>query len=251
MRRQILFACLIGILAAFRSVAAQELSVITSVWAPYQMMENGKLTGMGAEIVQATLSEAGIKAGPPRVYPFARALLVMKTAPNTLLYTIVRTPEREPQFTWIGPIIPHVRIVMHKLRKRSDIVLNSLEEAKRYRTGTTREAVGHQFLLRHGFIDGKQVEAVDSNTQSIQKFFMERVDLEVSEEMNFRYEVKQQGYASADSEIALELYENQGYMVLSKQTPAEIVDRVRSAFEQIKAAGIVDAIIDKYARMYQ
>ena len=75
--------------------------------------------------------------------------------------------------------------------------------------------------------------------------------LEVSEERNFLYQAQQQGYDSADTEVAMVLYENPGYMVLGRQTTENVVERVRVAFEQIRAAWIVDEIIARYAGMYR
>ncbi len=238
-------------LLVFSGVAvAQDLSVITAIWAPYDMEENGTLVGIGTEIVQATLAKAGIKA-EINVFPFARALKMAEEEPNTLLFTVVKSPEREPLFTWVGPIVPPVRIVMHKLKKRTDIVVNSLEDAKQYTIGTTRASVGHQYLLKEGFQDGVHVDPVNSNQQSVKNFFGERVDLEVSAEFNFMYEATQQGFSVDDTEIAYVLFENQAYMVFNKRTPDDIVEKVRTAFEQVKAEGFVDAAVAKYLKRYQ
>ncbi len=230
--------------------SAQDLSVVTAIWAPYDMEENGKLVGIGTEIVQATLEKAGINA-EIKVYPFSRALKMAENEPNTLLFTVVKSPEREPLFTWIGPIVPPVRIVMHKLKKRTDIVVNSLEDAKKYTIETTRASVGHQYLLKEGFKDGVELDPANSNQQSVKNFFGERVDLEVSAELNFMYEAKQQGFSVDDTEIAYVLFENEAYMVFSKQTPADIVEKVKTAFEQVKAEGVVDAVVAKYSKLYQ
>ena len=230
--------------------AAQDLSVITAIWAPYDMEENGKLVGIGTEIVQATLEKAGINA-EIKIYPFARALKMAENEPNTLLFTVVKSPEREPLFTWIGPIVPPVRIVMHKLKKRTDIVVNSLEDAKKYTIETTRASVGHQYLLKEGFKDGVELDPANSNQQSVKNFFGERVDLEVSAELNFMYEAKQQGFSVDDTEIAYVLFENEAYMVFSKQTSDDIVEKVKTAFEEVKAEGLMDAAVTKYLNLYQ
>ena len=243
-------ALFLGLLLLSGIAAAQDLSVITAIWAPYDMEENGKLVGIGTEIVQATLEKAGINA-EIKVYPFARALKMAEEEPNTLLFTVVKSPEREPLFTWVGPIVPPVRIVMHKLKKRTDIVVNSLEDAKKYTIGTTRAAVGHQYLLKEGFQDGVDLDPVNSNQQSVKNFFGERIDLEVSAEFNFMYEAKQQGFSADDTEIAYVLFENQAYMVFSKHTPDDIVEKVKTAFEQVKAEGFVDAAVAKYLKLYQ
>lgn len=239
-----LLSLVVGILFVLSSgVAAQDLTVITTTWAPYNMEENGKVTGIGTEVVQATLEKAGIRA-EINIYPWARAYKMASEKPNTMIYTIIKLPGRESLFKWVGPIIP-VKSVLHKIKKRTDIVLNSLEDAKKYKIGTTRNSAGHQFLLKQGFEDEKHVESVNSNEMSIRKLFSERVDL------NFMYEAKRLGFSYSDIEHAWVLFENEAYIAFSQSTSDEVVERFRTAFDQVKAAGTVDTIIGNYLKMYQ
>lgn len=230
-------------------VAAQELTVVTATWAPYNMEENGVVTGIGTEIVQATLKKAGIKA-EIKLYPWARAYRIATKEPNTMIYTIIKLPERAHLFKWVGPMVP-VKSVLHKLRKRTDIVLNSLEDAKGYRIATTRDAAGHQFLLKRGFKDIKHIQAQNTNQRSVMLLIKERVDLESSVELNFMYEAKRQGFPYSRVEQAWVLFENEGYIAFSPSTPDHVVNRVRLAFEKIRAAGIVDAILGKYLKQFK
>lgn len=238
------------ILCGLAGVAVgQDLKVISATWAPYNMMENGKATGIGTEIVRATLAKAGIQE-EIAFYPWARAYKMAIEEPNIMVYTIIKLPERSASFKWIGPIVP-VRSVLHKLRTRNDIVLHSLEDAKGFKIGTTRNAAGHQFLLRRGFEDNKHVFAQDSNEQSVRLLFDERVDIESSVEWNFMYEAKKAGFSYNQIEKAWVLFENEGYIAFSLSTPDEVVEQVRSAFEEVKKAGIIDEILEKYRKMYQ
>lgn len=228
---------------------ANTLQVITATWAPYNMEENGKLIGIGTEIVQATLEKADIEADI-KIYPWARAYRKALNEPNTMVYTVIKIPERESLFKWVGPIIP-VKSVLHKLKKRSDIIVKSLADVKKYKVGTTRNAAGHQFLVKRGFEEKKHIHLENTNERSVQLLFKERVDLESSVELNFMYEAKRQGYSYSDVEQAFVLFENEGYIAFNSSTPDELVDRIRSAFEEVKAAGTVDLIVNKYLRYYQ
>ena len=155
------------------------------------MVENGQVTGILTEIVQSILEEAGITT-EIKLLPWVRAYKIAKEKPNILIYQIIKLPGREASFKWLGPVIP-VKSVLHKLKKRSDIVLTSLEDAKKYMIGTTRNAAGHHFLISRGFEEGKQFELVSSNELSVRKLFAERVDLESSVDLNFMYEAKRIG----------------------------------------------------------
>ncbi len=230
-------------------VAAKDLTVLTAEWPPYVIEEDGKTSGIATEIVQVMLEKAGIET-QIEVYPFARAYKMASENPNKMLYPVIRMPLREPLFKWVGPIF-RIKSVLHKLKKRTDIVLNSLDDAKKYRINTTRKAAGHEFLLKHGFEDQKNLEAVNSNELSVKRLFAGRVDLEASVDLNFMYVAKQLGFSYSDVEQALVLFESEVCVVFSHSTHDETVNRVREAFEQSKADGTVDAVIEKYLKMYQ
>jgi len=248
MKKLMLLLCMLIMMS--RAVYAQNLNVVTTTFTPYNMEVNGKITGIGTEIVQAVLEKAGIKA-EIQIYPWVRAYKMASEEPNTMIYTMVKIPEREAMFKWVGPIVPPIKGVLHKLKKRADIAVNSLDDARKYKIGSVRDISTHVFLKKHGFEEGKLFELVARNDQSVQKLFGGRVDLEASAELNFIYEAKQMGLPYSDIEIAFVLFENEGYIGFSRQTPDELVGQVKTAFEQVKAAGTVDAVVEKYLKMYQ
>lgn len=248
MRKWVVLVCVLSMVSGV--VSAQNLTVVTTTFTPYNMEIDGKITGVGTEIVQATLEKAGIEA-EIQIFPWARAYKMALEEPNTLIYTMVRIPDRESLFKWVGPIVPPVRCVLHKLKKRTDIVVNSLDDARKYKIGSVRDISTHVFLKKNGFEEGNLLELVARNDQSVQKLFGERVDLEASAELNFLYEAKQMGLPYSDIEVAYVLFENEGYMGFSKQTPDAVVEQVKTALEQVKAEGTVDAIVAKYLKMYQ
>lgn len=227
---------------------AKPLNIVTAVWAPYNMVEDGKITGLGTEIVQAILKQAGMKSDI-KVYPWARTYRMALNEPNTMVYLIIRLPERENLFKWVGPIVP-VRSVIHKLKNRRDIQLRSLDDAKKYKIGTTRNAAGHQYLVKRGFQENVNIFLENSNAKSVQILYKGFVDLESSVEMNFKYEASRQGYSNRDVEEAWLLFENQGYIAFSTSTPDHIIEKVQTALDILKDQGVVDNVIQKYKDRY-
>ncbi len=227
-----------------QTAGAQGLAVVTAVWPPYVYEEDQKIAGMATEIVRAVLDNSGIKA-EISVYPWKRATTMAKDQPNTMIYPIFRNEERDPHFIWAVPMF-NARVSLHKLKKRKDLVINSLEDAKPYRIGVLREAAMHQMLRSKGFEDDKQLEAVSSNRQNVLKLFAGRIDLDADNPLLIAYEVKQLGLSMSEIEEVLPLFEEPMYMAFSKQTPKESIKRLKAAFDQLKASGQLQAIIDKY-----
>ena len=229
------------------AVNAQEISVVTEERPPYNYTENDKLIGIATEIVRATLAKAGVNA-EFHSYSWARAYQDALEEPNVLIYTIVRDPEREALFKWIGPLVPSVKIFLYKLKKRPEIVINALEDAKKYKIGVTQTDAMHQYLLNQGFEAKKQLDIVTRDEQSLEKLFLERIDLLVEGELSLPLRTKALHLPFAEIEPAFLLAEWKDvlYMALSLQTPDNLVARVKTAFDELKAAGAVDAIIGAY-----
>ena len=81
--------------------------------------------------------------------PWPRALLNVKQEPNTLIYTISRTPERESQYEWIGPFAKHQGF-FYKLASRKDIRVETLQDVRRYRVATVRGDAQTDLMLKLG-----------------------------------------------------------------------------------------------------
>jgi len=241
------------ILAALTcSVGAQQLMVLTEERPPYNYQEGDEIMGLSTEIVRAVLNKAGIEA-KFRLYPWTRAYKMASERENALIYSIVRSPEREELFKWVGPLVPSVRIFLYKLKDRTDIVIDALDDAKQYTIGVTQEDSMHQYLLGEGFEEGKQLAVVTKDEQSMEKLFRGRVDLIAEGELSIPLRMKSLDLPVEQVEKVFLLAEWNDilYMAFSQQTPDELVERARTAFEQLNADGTIDGIIGKYLEMSQ
>lgn len=84
--------------------ADKGLLVVTEPWPAYNTFSNDNTAdGAHALIVQRALALSGLQA-QTGVYPWARAMALAQSRPNTLLFSLARTPERESKFIWIGKL---------------------------------------------------------------------------------------------------------------------------------------------------
>ena len=84
--------------------------------------------------------------------------------------------DRKILFNWVGPISPR-EIWLFKLASREDIVLRSLEDAKRYQIGVVRKSSSANYLLKNGFSEDKNLQLANLEIQNIKKLFIGRIDL--------------------------------------------------------------------------
>ena len=156
----------------------------------------------------------------------------------------MKNKDRENHYTWVIPMFS-VEVALHKLKARKDIVINSLNDAKKYKIGVLREAAMHQMLRRNGFADGQQLQAVSSNDKNVQKLFLHRIDLDADNSLVIAWEAKRLGLAANKVQKLLPLFETPVYMAVSKQTKPELIKRLRTAFQQLQTEGKIAAILDK------
>lgn len=213
---------------------AETLQVVTNEFPPFQMVSGDKVTGFTTEIVRHVLDGAGIK-GEIKVYPWARALKMASKEPNTLIYSIVRNKEREHMFKWIGTVAPY-DVYFWKLKKRKDIRIKNLEDAKQYKSGAMINGSKANHLLKHGFIEGKNLDQGDSDLDNFRKLYAGRVDLILFDSLSFRYTamLEKKDLSKARKIFKVEGISNELYLAAGHETPDAVVMKLRASLEAFK-----------------
>ena len=85
------------------SAAAVDIHAYTEDVPPLNYVDKGKISGYSTEVLRLAAQEAGLSLSI-EAQPWLRAYAAVQKSPNALLFTVVRTPEREAQFQWVGPI---------------------------------------------------------------------------------------------------------------------------------------------------
>jgi polar amino acid transport system substrate-binding protein len=236
--------CLVAVIAGGTvscALAATPLTVVTEEFAPYSYVERGEVSGYSTEVVRAALGRAGIDY-QIQIYPWARALQMATARPNVLIYSIVRTPQRETQFNWIATIAPR-NVYLYKLAARQDIQLHALADLKPYRIAANRGDVVEEQLHQLGLTADLSAKDVFS----LQKLLAGRVDLIVATELSMNNLCLRANVSCALLERSMQMPEISGYYVAaSLGTPAATVQRLRQAFAQLHNSEVMRHAADKY-----
>ena len=84
--------------------AQEPILIVTEDLPPLQIVNNGRVVdGLAYQKVKRLVDSAELKVNW-LVAPWSRAYNMALTKPNILLFSIVRTPQREDLFTWIGQL---------------------------------------------------------------------------------------------------------------------------------------------------
>jgi len=222
------------ILLSMADLQAEPLHVVTNDFPPFQIISGDKVSGFTTEIVRHVLKDAGLE-GEIKGYPWARAYKMATKERNTLIYSIVRNKEREKLFKWIGPIAPY-DVYFWKLKKRTDIKIKNIKDAKKYVTGAMISGSKSNHLMKHGFIEGKNLDQGDSDLDNFRKLYAERVDLILFDTISFHYTaiLEKKDPALAEKIFKVEGISNELYLAASHDTPDSVVMKLRASLEAFK-----------------
>lgn len=243
------FACLAALwfCAAASAAGADSVRILTEEYPPYNYTDQGKITGLATEVVEAVLKELKLH-GDFQSLPWARAYETARSTPDVLIYSIGRTPERDKSFKWVGVIAPTNYYLFGRPDKAYDV--DSLDAAKQYRIATVNEDVGEQFLVARGFVKGQNLQPSVRYEINYEKLRMERVDLWIMNELTASYLARQAGDDPAKTMVRVyripELSGEGYYMAFGKQTSDATVDKFRRALESLKESGRYEQLQRKW-----
>ncbi len=233
------------------SVVAESIQIVTNDFPPYSYKDNGKFKGLATEVVEAILADLGLK-NEIKQYPWARAYKIVTSQKNVLIYPLARTPVREGVFNFIGEVAPRT-MYFYKLKSRSDIKIESLEDLKKYKHGVVKGYATHKKLIKLG-IDN--IQTVVNDIQNIQKLARGRIDLYAQDELILAHNIRIYNEGS-DSKISFSDFERvfdfpaEGKgrtLSFGPDADMELVKKFQQSFEKIKASGKLDAIRKKYMK---
>jgi ABC-type amino acid transport substrate-binding protein len=145
---QTLFRLLLACAAGLSTLAAAApLRVVTSDLPPLSIANSPARPGALVELARELGRRADVDMQIEYV-PWRRALFLVSTVPNTAIFPITRTPEREKAYRWLVPL-HYERFVFIAEEGRTD--LRNIAALKNKRIAILRGSVQMENLKRRGF----------------------------------------------------------------------------------------------------
>ena len=233
---------LFSVLLFNSSIEANQYKIMTEDFAPFGYIENDNLTGLSVEIVREILKLIS-QPDNIQVHPWARVYREAQQGPNKIVFSMARSPDRETQFKWVGPLIAD-KIYFYK-RKNSKTHIKNLEDAKTVsRIMLTRDFPEHTFLHSRGFTN------LTLTVRPIQTFKMliaQRGELVPMGELAAHKTIKEANIDPSKIERTnIKLFETKLYIAFSKDIPDSVVRKWQQALDQLKSSGAHSKILKKH-----
>ncbi|MBP7580175.1 MAG: transporter substrate-binding domain-containing protein [Vogesella sp.] len=223
---------------------AASIKAYTEALPPLNYEENGKVSGFASELLRQMASEAGHSV-QLEVMPWMRAYRTVKQQPGSALYSIVRNPEREALFKWVGPIAPR-RIMVYALASRPDVKIRRQPDLLRYRLGVLAESGAASQLVQLGLPES-QMEYGQSDEVNLKKLLLGRADSVVMLDWAMRWQQKLQQVDAARIRPVWTLDQRYQYwFAFNKDTDPAMLRSLQHALDQLRADGRLAALKRRY-----
>ena len=223
------------------NAVAETFTILTEDYAPFNYTQEGELTGLSTEVMYEILERV---KHPKKIKMMVWSEAYQQTMqnPGCVLYSMVRTKERENSFKWVGPVAPD-RLVLYA-KKGSTLKIDSLDDARKVaRIGTYKDSVAEQFLKKEGFTN---LVSVTDDKENISKLLKGKIDLWIAGELQGIHQVKASKSDPADLLKVFDVQDTQLYIAFNKATPDEEIAKWQKALDELKATGVYQKIISRY-----
>ncbi len=258
--RLIAAAALAGCLGAGSAVAqtSDGVRIVAQSYEPLQYLKDSEPSGYTVEIVREVMrrSEAlvGVSVTGFDILPWRRAFRIAQTEPNTLMFSMSRTPAREESFQWIGEIAPY-DVYFFRLKSRADIAADALPDMQRQglRVGVPAKGNTNELVERLGFEKGKDYVDYSHVSRGLRMLFHGRVDAIPLSSYNARLLACREGFDGDSLEPLFEVTALSAplWMVASKGTSPALVAVLRQALQDVEAEGLRDSLRARHLSAYQ
>ena len=230
---------------AIRAAGPDSLVLLTENLPPFNMAVDGKnfaqdsnIEGIAAQVVRETFKRAGIGYSMTLRFPWERIYKLALEKPGYGVFSTARLPEREALFKWVGPVGSYDWIMLAKAD--SPIKLTTLEQAKAYRIGAYKgDAIGERLLAQ-----GLNPVLLLRDQDNAKKLVNGQIDLWAAGDPTGPYLARLEGVTGLKT--VLRFHHADLYLALNKETPDEVVSKLQTALDQLRAEGSVEKILGRY-----
>nr|WP_246748640.1 transporter substrate-binding domain-containing protein [Rhizobium setariae] len=145
--------------------------MVTEEYPPFSFRDGVTYKGVSIDQIEFIMKRAGIPHSI-EMMPWARALALAQTEPQTCVFTTVHNEDRDKHFKWVEPLLEGRTVLMKKAGSNTKPA--NLEQARRYQLGTQRGDFTADLLTNLKF---EKVDLASDFNLTFKKLMLGRIDL--------------------------------------------------------------------------
>lgn len=238
------------LLAAPLAIAATDdraLLGITENLPPLNYQDEAGAQGFSVELLRLMTAGAGLRLAL-QVLPWQRAVQAAEASAGSVLFSLTRTPEREAQFQWVGPIAQR-RILLYRLASRGELAMTHLAELGTARIGVVRDSAADRQLQAAGLRPGLQLEQGLDDATNVRKLLAGRMEYVALLDWAAAWNLRQLHLPLGTLQPVMEQDVTRSYYYgLRPDADPALVRRLQAALDGLKRDGRYDRLRQRYFR---
>lgn len=229
------------------AAAGASLLGITENLPPLNYLDESGPQGFSVELLRLMAAQAGLSLDL-QVLPWVRAVQVAEGSANSVLFSLTRTPERENQFQWVGPIAQR-RILLYKLSSRADLALAQLSDLGGARIGVVRDSAADRALQAAGLRPGIELEHGLDDATNMRKLLAGRMEYVVLLDWAAAWNLRQLQLPYGALQAVMEQDTSKSYWYgLRPDADPAVVRRLQAALDALRRDGRYERLRQRYFR---
>jgi polar amino acid transport system substrate-binding protein len=210
---------------------ASNITFYTELYPPANFVQDNDIVGITPDILNLIWQQEFSNKPDIKMVPWARAYRIVSTNENTAIFTMAKTPERTPQFKWIGPVFKSYYVLMAK--KDKSIKTDSTSDILNYRVATTRGDISELSLRKMGFKTEKLVPVTDTE-KAIMLVVEDRVDLVIVSYHSFQFLSTKLNLDSQNFKVVWDVNQMGNYIGFNLKTPDALIEKLQARLDQLQ-----------------
>lgn len=213
----------------------------TESYAPANYVDDGELKGASVETLKLVWDNMGVAEQPIKLVPWARGYRSTASQPLTVLFSMIRTPERELAFKWVGPIFVNslALIALDDFEEEID----AIEDVFNYDVVTVRHDVSELSLLSKGYPSDKMISVTDQD-QALKMLESKRADFMVVTYESMPALLAKNNSSLSEFKKVWTLSVNGNYYAFNRATPDALITQFQTALDNVREQHL--AVLERY-----
>ncbi|MFC2083528.1 transporter substrate-binding domain-containing protein [Bacteroidota bacterium] len=229
----------------------ENITYYTEHYPPFNYEQGGTLYGLSVDILNELFAKMGVNLDRSDVNLGEWGTIYQTTLEtnNTMLFSTVRSTERENLFKWVGPIAPHKEVLVSL--SNNNVEINNSSELPNYTIGSITNYSAVQILINYG-VNASDIILVENPDDLYAMLLDGTVDCITYTETGHQLVLNALSLNESDFEIPFVLMVNELYYAFNINTNEDVVDYFQSTLDDLKndkaadGTSIYDRIISSY-----
>lgn len=216
------------------------LRFVTTLLPPLQIKRDEQPDGAVLEVLRE-LCQRMNQPYAVEFLPFPRALAAPRQTQATGFAGASRTPEREPHYKWIGPLVYDEIVLVTRRDLRP--APSAIDDARDWRVGALMGGHTETILLQSGFSDIERLLDYETGARMLSRG---RIDAWAASRLAAPYIYRIQGSDPAELDYGAAVARNDVYLAVSRDVPDATVTAWQQALDRMKAEGRIAEISRRF-----